>query len=148
VGSVIDCISYFELEQAEYAAKGVNLSVEAWLVKLMVSSRVRFESTVCCATHCQDKPCAFGADTPACRKHSGCHFVRQHNGAVLQPLQTYLAAWHTGLTFRLLLLCPCCWQVGAIDPEYDGQDEKDMTQQEPKSKLGGFLRRGLRSFMS
>jgi len=28
--------SYFELEQAEYAAKGINLSVEAWLVKLMV----------------------------------------------------------------------------------------------------------------
>ena len=28
--------SYFELEQAEYAKRGVNLSVEGWLVKLMV----------------------------------------------------------------------------------------------------------------
>jgi hypothetical protein len=36
VGKMIDCTSYFELEQAEYAAKGINLSVEAWLVKLMV----------------------------------------------------------------------------------------------------------------
>jgi hypothetical protein len=33
---MIDCTSYFELEQAEYAAKGITLSVEAWLVKLMV----------------------------------------------------------------------------------------------------------------
>jgi hypothetical protein len=38
VGKMIDCTGYFELEQAEYAARGVNLSVEAWLVKLMVSS--------------------------------------------------------------------------------------------------------------
>jgi hypothetical protein len=29
--------SYFEMEQAEYAKRGVMLSVEAWLVKLMVS---------------------------------------------------------------------------------------------------------------
>jgi hypothetical protein len=36
VGKLIDCTSYFELEQAEYAAKGITLSVEAWLVKLMV----------------------------------------------------------------------------------------------------------------
>jgi hypothetical protein len=36
VGKMVDCTSYFELEQAEYAAKGITLSVEAWLVKLMV----------------------------------------------------------------------------------------------------------------
>lgn len=30
--------SYFELEQQEYARKGINLSVEAWLVKLMVGA--------------------------------------------------------------------------------------------------------------
>lgn len=28
--------SYFEMEQEEYAKRGVTLSVEAWLVKLMV----------------------------------------------------------------------------------------------------------------
>jgi hypothetical protein len=28
--------SYFEMEQAEYVKRGVNLSVEGWLVKLMV----------------------------------------------------------------------------------------------------------------
>jgi hypothetical protein len=33
--------SYFEMEQAEYAMRGVNLSVEGWLVKLMVRKRVR-----------------------------------------------------------------------------------------------------------
>lgn len=38
VGKMIDCTSYFELEQAEYAAKGIQLSVEAWLVKLMVGA--------------------------------------------------------------------------------------------------------------
>jgi hypothetical protein len=30
--------SYYELESAEYAAKGLHLSVEAWLVKLMVGA--------------------------------------------------------------------------------------------------------------
>lgn len=35
---MIDCTSYFELEQAEYASKGITLSVEAWLVKLMVGA--------------------------------------------------------------------------------------------------------------
>jgi hypothetical protein len=38
VGSMIDCTSYYELESAEYAAKGITLSVEAWLVKLMVGA--------------------------------------------------------------------------------------------------------------
>jgi hypothetical protein len=38
---MVDCTSYFELEQAEYAAKGISLSVEAWLVKLMVRGRGR-----------------------------------------------------------------------------------------------------------
>jgi hypothetical protein len=38
VGNSIDCTSYFELEQAEYAKKGIHLSVEAWLVKLMVGA--------------------------------------------------------------------------------------------------------------
>lgn len=38
VGNSIDCTSYYELEQVEWAKKGVNLSVEAWLVKLMVGA--------------------------------------------------------------------------------------------------------------
>eukprot|EP00775_Hariotina_reticulata_P010679 gene10679-10838_t len=38
VGKMIDCTSYYELESAEYAAKGLRLSVEAWLVKLMVGA--------------------------------------------------------------------------------------------------------------
>jgi len=38
VGNSIDCTSYFELEQAEYLKKGIHLSVEAWLVKLMVGA--------------------------------------------------------------------------------------------------------------
>ena len=33
----VDCTSYYELEQQEYARKGVNLTPELWLVKLMVS---------------------------------------------------------------------------------------------------------------
>eukprot|EP00879_Flechtneria_rotunda_P000381 GHRR01000473.1.p2 GENE.GHRR01000473.1~~GHRR01000473.1.p2 ORF type:complete len:470 (+),score=208.18 GHRR01000473.1:347-1756(+) len=36
VGSSIDCTSYFELEAAEYQKKGIQLSPEAWLVKMMV----------------------------------------------------------------------------------------------------------------
>lgn len=38
VGDVIDCTSYFEQEAEEYARKGVTLSVEAWLLKLMVGA--------------------------------------------------------------------------------------------------------------
>ena len=38
VGDIIDCTSYFEQEAEEYARKGVNLSVEAWLLKLMVGA--------------------------------------------------------------------------------------------------------------
>ncbi|KAF8058948.1 hypothetical protein HT031_005516 [Scenedesmus sp. PABB004] len=38
VGGMIDCTSYFELEAAEYAAKGVVLSPEMWLVKLMLGA--------------------------------------------------------------------------------------------------------------
>ncbi|GBF92690.1 hypothetical protein Rsub_05059 [Raphidocelis subcapitata] len=38
VGDIIDCTSYFELEAEEFARKGVNLSVEAWLLKLMVGA--------------------------------------------------------------------------------------------------------------
>jgi hypothetical protein len=49
VGKLIDCTSYFELEQAEYAAKGITLSVEAWLVKLMVSSSYHNVCTECIA---------------------------------------------------------------------------------------------------
>ncbi|KIZ02628.1 hypothetical protein MNEG_5332 [Monoraphidium neglectum] len=37
-GDVIDCTSYFEQEAEEYARKGVTLSVEAWLLKLMVGA--------------------------------------------------------------------------------------------------------------
>jgi hypothetical protein len=33
---MIDCTSYYELEQSEHAAKGVQLSVEGWFIKLMV----------------------------------------------------------------------------------------------------------------
>ncbi|KIY91626.1 hypothetical protein MNEG_16338, partial [Monoraphidium neglectum] len=38
VGDIIDCTSYFEQEAEEYARKGVTLSVEAWLLKLMVGA--------------------------------------------------------------------------------------------------------------
>ncbi|WIA39813.1 hypothetical protein OEZ86_005866 [Tetradesmus obliquus] len=38
VGGSIDCTSYFEMEQAEYQKRGINLSPELWLVKMMVGS--------------------------------------------------------------------------------------------------------------
>lgn len=38
VGDVIDCTSYYELEASEYQRKGIDLSVELWLVKLMVGA--------------------------------------------------------------------------------------------------------------
>ncbi|KND02117.1 uncharacterized protein SPPG_02612 [Spizellomyces punctatus DAOM BR117] len=38
IGRMVDCTSYFELEQMEMAKKGVNLTPEMWLVKLMVGS--------------------------------------------------------------------------------------------------------------
>jgi hypothetical protein len=39
VGNSIDATSYYELEQTEYAKKGVQLSPELWLVKMMVRGR-------------------------------------------------------------------------------------------------------------
>ncbi|KAF6254656.1 hypothetical protein COO60DRAFT_296043 [Scenedesmus sp. NREL 46B-D3] len=38
VGGSIDCTSYFELESAEYQKRGIQLSPELWLVKMMVGS--------------------------------------------------------------------------------------------------------------
>eukprot|EP00891_Asterochloris_glomerata_P001236 jgi/Astpho2/1236/Aster-07086 len=38
IGSNVDCTSYYELEAEEYARKGVNLTPELWLVKLMVGA--------------------------------------------------------------------------------------------------------------
>jgi uncharacterized protein YegL len=38
IGNSIDCTSYFELESAEYQKRGVQLSPEMWLVKMMVGS--------------------------------------------------------------------------------------------------------------
>jgi len=38
VGSSIDAVSYYELEAEEYARKGVTLTPELWLVKLMVGA--------------------------------------------------------------------------------------------------------------
>ncbi|KAI8820227.1 uncharacterized protein EV422DRAFT_597261, partial [Fimicolochytrium jonesii] len=38
VGKMIDCTSYFELEQQEMAKKGVSLTPGMWLVKLMVGA--------------------------------------------------------------------------------------------------------------
>jgi hypothetical protein len=35
----IDCTSYFELESAEYQKRGIQLSPELWLVKMMVRGR-------------------------------------------------------------------------------------------------------------
>jgi hypothetical protein len=69
--------------------------------------------------------------------HQHCHltdFSRQHTPG--------------GVGFTFLWRCLSCWQVGAIDPEYDGQDDKAQPQQQAQSKLGGYLKRGLRSLMS
>ena len=38
IGAMIDATSYFELEAEEYARRGVNLTPELWLVKLMVGA--------------------------------------------------------------------------------------------------------------
>ena len=38
VGSMVDATSYYELEAEEYSRKGVNLTPELWLVKLMVGA--------------------------------------------------------------------------------------------------------------
>lgn len=37
----IDCTSYFEFEAAQYQQKGITLSPEMWLVKMMVSGRTQ-----------------------------------------------------------------------------------------------------------
>ena len=34
----MDCTSYYELEQQEYARKGVNLTPDTWMLKLMVGA--------------------------------------------------------------------------------------------------------------
>jgi hypothetical protein len=34
----VDCTSYYELEQQEYARKGVNLTPDLWMMKLMVGA--------------------------------------------------------------------------------------------------------------
>jgi hypothetical protein len=38
IGNVVDATSYFELEAEEYSRKGVTLTPELWLVKLMVGA--------------------------------------------------------------------------------------------------------------
>ncbi len=38
IGKMIDATSYYELEQEEYKRKGVNLTPDVWLVKLMVGA--------------------------------------------------------------------------------------------------------------
>ncbi len=38
MGTSIDATSYYELEAEEYARKGVTLTPELWLVKLMVGA--------------------------------------------------------------------------------------------------------------
>ncbi|GAQ87873.1 hypothetical protein KFL_003840050 [Klebsormidium nitens] len=38
VGDVIDCTSYYELEAEEFKRKGIDMTVEIWLVKLMVGA--------------------------------------------------------------------------------------------------------------
>lgn len=38
IGSMVDATSYYELEAEEYARKGINLTPELWLVKLMVGA--------------------------------------------------------------------------------------------------------------
>uniref|UniRef100_A0A383VTZ6 VWFA domain-containing protein n=2 Tax=Tetradesmus obliquus TaxID=3088 RepID=A0A383VTZ6_TETOB len=38
VGNSIDCTSYYELESVEYQRRGIQLSPELWLVKIMVGS--------------------------------------------------------------------------------------------------------------
>ncbi len=38
VGGMIDATSYYELEAEEYAKKGITLTPDLWMVKLMVGS--------------------------------------------------------------------------------------------------------------
>jgi hypothetical protein len=38
VGDLIDCTSYYELEAEEFKKKGVDMTVELWLVKMMVGA--------------------------------------------------------------------------------------------------------------
>lgn len=38
VGDVIDCTSYYELEAEEFRKKGIDMTVELWLVKMMVGA--------------------------------------------------------------------------------------------------------------
>ena len=38
VGNMIDATSYFELEAEEYRQKGIQLTPELWMVKLMVGA--------------------------------------------------------------------------------------------------------------
>ena len=38
VGGMIDATSYYELEAEEYARKGIQLTPDLWMVKLMVGS--------------------------------------------------------------------------------------------------------------
>lgn len=38
VGDIIDCTSYYELEAEEFKRKGIDMTVEIWLVKLMVGA--------------------------------------------------------------------------------------------------------------
>jgi hypothetical protein len=38
VGDIIDCTSYYELEAEEFKRKGIDMTVEIWLVKMMVGA--------------------------------------------------------------------------------------------------------------
>ena len=38
IGAMVDATSYYELEAEEYAKKGVVLTPDLWLVKLMVGA--------------------------------------------------------------------------------------------------------------
>ena len=38
VGGMVDATSYYELEAEEYARKGITLTPDLWMVKLMVGS--------------------------------------------------------------------------------------------------------------
>lgn len=38
VGKMVDATSYYELEAEEYSRKGISLTPDVWLVKLMVGA--------------------------------------------------------------------------------------------------------------
>ena len=38
IGGMVDATSYYELEAEEYAKKGITLTPDLWLVKLMVGA--------------------------------------------------------------------------------------------------------------